>query len=305
MLGNWMGRREGRARSAGVFFRSHSTPPLLSSYLQIDADVEESRTVVKYMRRCCLFFLCSCCCECDPDAERDRMRRARVKARRTAKKQEADARARVAARREADAAGKEGVVVAEEATEESARAALFGGKAKPQRKGGEYQIGQALAGVREREGGRVAGRTRLGGRPHPSLSFSPDPDRDALNTETDAQELAFDRIGGALADLKRLGGDMQTELARQDGAIDRVGNHAQKARDDILHVSKSAAKGFGVKPARGRRRGRGERRGGRAAHAADPPPPLAAPTSGASTSAAAARVAGKAAAKAAGKSLGL
>ena len=151
----------------------------------------------------------------------------------------------------------------------------------------------------------MAGRTRLGGRPHPSLSFSPDPDRDALNTETDAQELAFDRIGGALADLKRLGGDMQTELARQDGAIDRVGNHAQKARDDILHVSKSAAKGFGVKPARGRRRGRGERRGGRAAHAADPPPPLAAPTSGASTSAAAARVAGKAAAKAAGKSLGL
>ena len=84
-----------------------------------------------------------------------------------------------------------------------------------------------------------------------------------MHAETDAQEKAFDRIGDALADLRRLGGDMQAELSRQEPTIDRVGDHAQRARDDILHVSKSAAKGFGVKEVRGELWCRGERRGGR------------------------------------------
>ena len=87
--------------------------------------------------------------------------------------------------------------------------------------------------------------------PPPSSPLFPDPDREALHAETDAQEKAFDRIGDALADLKRLGGEMQTELARQAPTIERVGDRAQRARDDILHVSKSAAKGFGVKEVRG------------------------------------------------------
>ena len=47
--------------------------------LQIDADVDEAKGILKYMRRCCIFFLCSCCCECDPNAERDKTRRTRVK----------------------------------------------------------------------------------------------------------------------------------------------------------------------------------------------------------------------------------
>ncbi len=47
--------------------------------LQIDADVVEAKGILKYMRRCCLFFLCSCCCECDPNAQRDETRKARVK----------------------------------------------------------------------------------------------------------------------------------------------------------------------------------------------------------------------------------
>ena len=57
---------------------------LVFLFFQIDADVEESRSIVRYMRRCCLFFLCSCCCECDPDADRDAQRAARVKARKAA-----------------------------------------------------------------------------------------------------------------------------------------------------------------------------------------------------------------------------
>lgn len=48
-------------------------------FLQIDADVIEAKGILKYMRRCCLLFLCSCCCECDPNAQRDATRKARVK----------------------------------------------------------------------------------------------------------------------------------------------------------------------------------------------------------------------------------
>ena len=48
--------------------------------VQIDADVDESKSVLSYMRRCCLCFMCSCCCDGDRDVVRDRTRGARVKA---------------------------------------------------------------------------------------------------------------------------------------------------------------------------------------------------------------------------------
>jgi hypothetical protein len=51
-----------------------------SALTQIDTDVKEAKGILRYMRRCCLCFLCSCCCDCDPDAERDNQRRKRVKA---------------------------------------------------------------------------------------------------------------------------------------------------------------------------------------------------------------------------------
>ena len=88
----------------------------------------------------------------------------------------------------------------------------------------------------------------------------------------------------ALADLRQMGLGMQEELKRQDPRIDGVADHAQRARDDILHISRSAQKGFGVKPVR------------------QPEGPTAV---GAGASTAVAKAAGKAAAKAAGKSLGL
>lgn len=273
-----------------------TTPKTATTTNQIDADVEESRSIVKYMRRCCLFFLCSCCCECDADAERDAMRKARVRARRAAKQKEAEALARIeerkraaamesagteeggkggkkkgGAREEAAAAGSQRQLprrdprLDDPSTEDAARAQLFaaggggGGVSSssydaPERRGAAYQLGGALA----------------------------DADREAVARETDAQEDALDKIGGALADLRQMGLGMQEELRRQDPRIDGVADHAQRARDDILHVSRSAQRGFGVKPVR------------------QPEGPT---TAGAST--AVAKAAGKAAAKAAGKSLGL
>ncbi len=58
---------------------NHLATDLHMPALQIDADVDEAKGILKYMRRCCIFFLCSCCCECDPNAERDKTRRTRVK----------------------------------------------------------------------------------------------------------------------------------------------------------------------------------------------------------------------------------
>lgn len=285
--------------------RSPSSASNAKTKTQIDADVEESRSIVKYMRRCCLFFLCSCCCECDPDAERDALRKARVRARRAAKKKEVEALGRIEERKKAAAGvaaaaeeekangkkrrGKKGKK-AEEAlpkpqppappgrdprlddpsTEDAARAQLFGGgggggasssyedSALPsERSGAAYQLGGALA----------------------------DAEREAVARETGAQEAALDAIGGALADLRQMGLGMQEELRRQDPRIDGVADHAQRARDDILHVSRNAQKGFGVKPVR------------------QPEGPVTIGGGGAST--AVAKAAGKAAAKAAGKSLGL
>lgn len=47
--------------------------------LQIDADVKESKSLLSYMQRCCLCFLCACCCDCDPSVKEDRTRKNRVK----------------------------------------------------------------------------------------------------------------------------------------------------------------------------------------------------------------------------------
>ena len=47
--------------------------------LQIDTDVDESKSILSYMRRCCLCFLCACCCDGDKDVARDNTRKKRVK----------------------------------------------------------------------------------------------------------------------------------------------------------------------------------------------------------------------------------
>ena len=47
--------------------------------MQIDTDVDESKSILSYMRRCCLCFLCSCCCDGDKDVVRDNTRKKRVK----------------------------------------------------------------------------------------------------------------------------------------------------------------------------------------------------------------------------------
>ena len=47
--------------------------------MQIDTDVDESKSILSYMRRCCLCFLCSCCCDGDKDVARDNARKTRIK----------------------------------------------------------------------------------------------------------------------------------------------------------------------------------------------------------------------------------
>ena len=47
--------------------------------VQIDTDVDESKSILSYMRRCCLCFVCSCCCDGDKDVARDNARKKRVK----------------------------------------------------------------------------------------------------------------------------------------------------------------------------------------------------------------------------------
>ena len=76
--------------------------------------------------------------------------------------------------------------------------------------------------------------------------------------ETDAQERTLDAIQDALGDLKRMGAELGAEVERQAPKIDGLAGHADKARDDILHVNRAAAKGFGVKPVKGAGRLGGE-----------------------------------------------
>ena len=51
----------------------------LSVLSQIDTDVDESKSILSYMRRCCLCFMCACCCDGDKDVARDNTRKKRVK----------------------------------------------------------------------------------------------------------------------------------------------------------------------------------------------------------------------------------
>lgn len=226
--------------------------------------MEESRSIVRYMRRCCLFFLCSCCCECDPDANRDAQRAARVKVRKAARATAAAARAEAAKRRaEGRGGGLDGPSL-DPPSESAARAELFG-RAPSSKKGGKGGGGKA-------EVDRSGGAYQIGGALAPA-------EREALAAETDAQEDYLDKIGDALADLKRMGQDLHAEVGRQDGTIDGLAAHAARARDDILHVNRSAVKGFKVKPVSA-----GGAAGG---------------SGGGAAQAAAARTAGKAAGKAA------
>lgn len=47
----------------------------------LEEEVDEGKSLIKYMGRCCLFQVLCCCC-CDPDVDRDRTRKKRLQQRR-------------------------------------------------------------------------------------------------------------------------------------------------------------------------------------------------------------------------------
>ncbi|CAL8467459.1 g6997 [Coccomyxa elongata] len=196
---------------------------------EIDQDVDESKSVLSYMRRCCLCFLCSCCCDGDRDVVRDNTRKQRVKGRNQARAQEQEMYAKAKETRKAETPAAATAAHAP-VNEEAARSELF---SKPGR-----------VNIEERRRQRAAQRNpayRIG----ENLA---DEDRDEIQAETHKQEETFDQIGAALGDLKHMSHAMNDELKRQENVLDAVTDHTDRTGYDIQHVSAQARKDFKVRP---------------------------------------------------------
>lgn len=173
----------------------------------IDDDVKEAKSLLKYMRRCCLCFLFACCCDCDPHVERDNQRGKRVKARRQVRQHDAqlvnmDREHRLQADRE------DGAV----------RSELIGtGRPAPRADGTD--IGEGLHKL----------------------------DRDEIRRQTDTQNVALDGISAALGDLDLMSKEMGSELDEQNQRIDATGMHADTAHNDLRSMQRGARKDFGLR----------------------------------------------------------
>eukprot|EP00884_Botryococcus_braunii_P004916 jgi/Botrbrau1/14425/Bobra.0014s0072.1 len=190
---------------------------------QIDADVQESKSLISYMRRCCCCFLFSCCCDCDDDAARDATRKQRVKMRKEIRKQESELMARAEA--SSRAAPSNSTALKAPGEENMVRNELLGkadevAKKHPRSKrAAAYRIGQGLN----------------------------EQDKAEVDVETEAQEKALDQIDDALDAIKRMGRDMGDEISRQDEKIGRLQDRTEKTQGDLANVSNKTKKEFALK----------------------------------------------------------
>ncbi|CAL5222338.1 g4687 [Coccomyxa viridis] len=203
----------------------------------IDTDVDESKSILSYMRRCCLCFLCSCCCDGDKDVARDNARKTRIKEANKARTQEQEMLARANEhRKEASAAAT--TAQHAPANEEAQRDELFGQASAP--KSGRVNI-------EERRRQRAAAQRSAASRIGEGLA---DEDREEIQEETQKQEDTFDQIGSALGDLKHMSHEMNSELKRQEKVLDAVTDHTDRSAYELQNVSQQAKKDFKVRPAR-------------------------------------------------------
>ncbi|KAL0035899.1 hypothetical protein WJX77_007037 [Trebouxia sp. C0004] len=184
---------------------------------EIDADVVEAKGILKYMRRCCLFFLCSCCCECDPNAQRDETRKARVKQRQNARKEEKEMYEMAKKTRQEDAgAGRSSNRADKPMSEEQARSELLSSTQRlranidPEK----HHIGDQLA----------------------------EDDRLEVRRQTNEQDKHLDVISDALSDLQRIGEAMGSEVKYQDAIIERNQEHVSVADSQLRNLSNQAVK---------------------------------------------------------------
>ncbi|CAK0787334.1 hypothetical protein CVIRNUC_010552 [Coccomyxa viridis] len=203
----------------------------------IDTDVDESKSILSYMRRCCLCFLCACCCDGDKDVARDSTRKKRVKDANKARIQEQEMLARANEERK-EASGAVSTAAQVPRNEEAARDELFG--QQPVAKSGRVNI-------EERRRQRAAAQRSAAGRIGEGLA---DEDREDIQTETEKQEDTFDHIGSALGDLKHMSNEMNNELKRQERVLDAVTDHTDRSAYELQNVSHQAKKDFKVRPAR-------------------------------------------------------
>lgn len=184
---------------------------------EIDADVVEAKGILKYMRRCCIFFLCSCCCECDPNAQRDATRKARVKQRQLARKQEKEMYDLAQKSRTEDAAaGRTGNRSDKPLSDEQARSELLSStqRLRANLDPEKHEIGDQLA----------------------------EQDRLEVRRETNEQDKHLDVISDALNDLQRIGEAMGSEVKYQDAIIERNQAHVSTADTQLRNLSNQAVK---------------------------------------------------------------
>lgn len=172
--------------------------------VDIDTDVKEAKTLIKYMKRCCLCFLCSCCCDCDPNAERDKHRRKRVKAR-------------------------------EQNRQQDTQLTNMDREHRMQTNRDDSNMRSDL--IRSGETASCADGHSIGEGLH-------DDDRAEIRRHTDTQNVALNGIAEALTDLDLMGKQMGVELEQQNQRIDATGEHAETAHNELRSMQRGARKDF-------------------------------------------------------------
>ncbi|KAK9791404.1 hypothetical protein WJX73_007237 [Symbiochloris irregularis] len=200
---------------------------------EIDADVAEAKGILKYMRRCCLCFLCaSCGLDCDPSKQADATRKQRVEMRTAMRAQEQQMYAqngrqpRSSQGGNATASTKPGA--SEGLDEDAQRGELLNegpstGKPKHQRRSTRDQMAMRLGEGLE------------------------DADRDQIQAETLKQEQYVHELSGVLDDLNHIAKDMSTELNHQDAKLVNIDERTGKTVTNINEVRRGMQADFNLK----------------------------------------------------------
>lgn len=202
----------------------------------MDEEVKEASSLIKFMRRFCLFQVLCCCC-CDPDVQRDRTRQKRLKQRRLDDRtvQKAMSLQKEDQIRDLDAIMRNEIpeVVLDEDEQERAKIAL------------KYNIGSGSTGkvpiVSDDGHHGVAG---VGYNPQRNAAIQSGAMTEAeiqeIQEENMKQDKILSKLDKAVDSLKAMSYELNRELQEQEPQISSISDRAQTTHTNIGSLVKQA-----------------------------------------------------------------
>jgi hypothetical protein len=181
---------------------------------QMEEEVYEADSLIKFMSRCCLFqVLCCCCADSKEDMRRDRTRKARLRQRR----------------------GEDEVVrraISMATQDKKASYGFFDGG------GDDAELERVAAKYRPQSQKQDAKAREMRGAPYPSIIS--EEQMETIANETEKQDVLLERIGDTVDRLKVVSEALQTELDEQDPQIERMEGRVVETKYSLTELTSKA-----------------------------------------------------------------